>query len=107
MRVDEAITDKLVAALGPVALEVIDESHMHRVRKGAQTHFKVVVVAPAFEGKTLVQRHRLVHELLAEELRAGVHALSIHAYTPAQWTERGGAIPASPPCRGAGKAPRP
>jgi BolA protein len=51
----------------------------------------------------LVRRHRLVNQALAAELAGGVHALSIHAYTPGQWAERGGEIPRSPPCRGGGK----
>jgi BolA protein len=44
-----------------------------------------------------------VNETLAVELGSGVHALSIHAYTPEQWTARGGEIPTSPPCRGGSK----
>ncbi len=104
MTVTSSIHDKLVAALQPVALEVINESHMHKGGRGKETHFKVVVVSDAFDGKPLVQRHRLVNEALAEEFRSGVHALSIHAYTPAQWTARGGDIPKSPPCLGGGKA---
>jgi BolA protein len=89
--------------LQPSHLEVVDESHMHSVPEGAESHFKVVVVAPGFEGVSLVARHRRVNELVASELRAGLHALSIHAFSPAQWAERA-ADPESPACRGgAGK----
>jgi BolA protein len=105
MSVQSTIHDKIVDALAPAALEVINESHMHRVAKNAETHFKVVVVSESFEGKALLARHRIVNELLADELEGPVHALSIHAYTPKQWAERGGEIPKSPPCRGAGKKP--
>jgi BolA protein len=98
------IHDKLVDAFSPAALEVIDESHQHSVPKGAESHFKVVVVTDAFEGVPLVKRHRLVNETLADELAGQIHALSIFAYTPAQWTDRGEAIPKSPPCRGGSKA---
>ena len=87
-----------------MALDVANESHMHSVPKNSETHFKVTVVSAAFEGKTLVARHRLVNGLLKDELAGGVHALSIHAYTPSQWSERGGEIPQSPPCRGGSKA---
>lgn len=104
--VQQVIHDKLVEALGPSVLEVINESHMHSVPKDSETHFKVVVVSEAFGGKPLVARHRAVNEALAQELAAGVHALSIVAYTPAQWTERGGEIPKSPPCLGGSKADR-
>lgn len=104
MSMRETIHDKLVDALAPAALSVVDESHMHSVPKGAQSHFKVVVVAEAFEGVPLVQRHRKVNTALADELAGSIHALSIHAYTPQQWTDRGEVIPKSPPCRGGSKA---
>jgi BolA family transcriptional regulator, general stress-responsive regulator len=74
------------------------------VPKDSETHFKVVVVSHAFEGRTLVKRHRMINEILADELRGGVHALSIHAYTPDQWTAHGGEAPKSPPCLGGSKA---
>lgn len=100
--VASAIHDKLVDALSPVALQVLDESHGHSGNR-KETHFKVVVVADAFEGVSLVKRHRRVNELLADELAGSVHALSIFAYTAEQWAKRGGEVPASPPCRGGGK----
>ncbi|MCA9648545.1 MAG: BolA/IbaG family iron-sulfur metabolism protein [Myxococcales bacterium] len=103
MSVQQTIHDKLVDALAPAALEVINESHRHS-GPATESHFKVVVVAERFEGLPLIRRHRLVNETLAEELRGGVHALAIHAYTPTQWQERGGEIPRSPPCRGGSKA---
>ena len=98
----QSIHDKLVDALTPVALEVIDESHQHSGPK-KETHFKVVIVADAFDGVSLVKRHRKINETLAAELSGGVHALSIFAYTERQWRDRGGAVPSSPPCRGGSK----
>ena len=89
----------LRAALAPVHLEVVNESHMHSVAPGSETHFKVVVVAPAFESVSLLARHRKVNELLRGELEAGLHALSIHALSPSQW-EAGGHDLNSPACRG-------
>lgn len=104
MSIASTIHDKLVDRLVPVALQVINESRMHAVPKDAETHFKVLVVSHAFEGKSLLQRHRMVHDILSEELDGGVHALAIHAYTPDQWTAHGGEIPRSPPCLGGGRA---
>jgi stress-induced morphogen len=98
-----SIHDRLVSALAPVALEVHDESHMHSVPKGAQTHFKVVVVSDVFENASLVVRHRRVNAALADELKTGLHALSIHAFTPTEWAARGGDVPSSPPCLGGSK----
>lgn len=83
-------------------LEVVNESSQHNVPPGSESHFKVVIVSPQFEGKNLVQRHRLVYGLLSEELAGGVHALALHTYSEQDWQQQGGA-PDSPDCRG-GKA---
>ena len=100
----ERIHDLLVEAFAPVALEVIDESRNHSVPKGAESHFKVVVVSEAFAGKPALARHRAVHAAVDELLSAKrIHALAIHAYTPAEWTARGESFPASPPCLGGSK----
>jgi stress-induced morphogen len=100
----DAIHDALVGAFAPAVLEVINESDNHSVPRGSETHFKVVVVSDSFSGMSPVARHRAVNKTLAAQLAAGVHALSIQAFTPAQWAERGGVIPPSPPCLGGSKA---
>lgn len=104
MTVQQRIVEKLTAALQPLHLDVVNESHMHSVAPGSETHFKVLVVSPAFESQPLVQRHRTVNGVLADELKNGVHALSIRALTPAQWEADGGAGFRSPPCLGGSKA---
>eukprot|EP01027_Heterolobosea_sp_BB2_P005719 GEZU01008704.1.p1 GENE.GEZU01008704.1~~GEZU01008704.1.p1 ORF type:complete len:120 (-),score=19.32 GEZU01008704.1:14-373(-) len=84
----ESIKAKLTAALKPVSLNIVDESYKHAghaAMKGLaarETHFLVEIVSDEFKGKTLLQRHKMVNELLAEELRTGVHALSIQTRTP-------------------------
>ena len=82
----QIINEKLSEALTPTSLEVIDESHLHAGHAGAradgESHFRVKIVAGAFEGKSLLQRHRMVNEVLAEELKERVHALAISAKTP-------------------------
>jgi stress-induced morphogen len=97
------IEEKLSARLSPSVLEVVNESGMHSVPKGSETHFKVVVVSDAFQGQSLVERHRLVYQLLDEELRGGVHALAITSRTPDEWARRN-AVASSPPCLGGSKA---
>ncbi len=83
MTVKTAMTAILSEALHPVSLEVLDESHLHAghsgSREGGETHFRVRVVAEAFNGRSRIERHRLVNMLLAAELRGGVHALAIEA----------------------------
>ncbi|MEA3278235.1 MAG: BolA/IbaG family iron-sulfur metabolism protein [Pseudomonadota bacterium] len=99
----ERIAEKLQSPLAPMHLEVIDESHMHSVPEGAESHFKVVVVSERFGEHKLVGRHRLVNQLLAEEFSTGLHALALHAWTPEEWFEKGGVAPASPQCLGGSK----
>ena len=96
----ERIERKLEEALDPEHLEVVNESGNHNVADGSETHFKVVVVARAFEGERLLKRHRRINDTLAEELSGGVHALAMHTYTVEEWRARFGAAPMSPPCAG-------
>ena len=102
--IETAIRSKLRAAFQPVELRVVNESHMHSVPPNSETHFKVVVVGDAFEGKSLVMRHRAVNKTLRDELAAGLHALSIEALTESQWADRQGSVRDSPECRGGSKA---
>jgi BolA protein len=100
----QRLTAALTAAFAPEHLEVRDESHMHAVPRGAESHFRVVVVSASFAGKSLVARHREINAAAAEELRAGLHALAIEALTPEQWAARGERAAKSPPCLGGSKA---
>lgn len=102
MSVEDDIIEKLTNTLHPEHLEVLNESHMHNVPPGSESHFKVTAVSTEFEGKMLVARHRLINKTLAEELDGPVHALALHTMTPAEWSEKG-AAPESPPCMGGGK----
>jgi BolA protein len=103
MNVKSFITTTLSEALSPLFLEVADESHMHNVAPGAQSHFKVTVVCGEFEGSRLIARHRRVNELLASALEGPVHALALHTYTPEEWQKRGGELNMSPACMGGSK----
>jgi stress-induced morphogen len=99
--IQERIEAKLRDQLAPEHLEVINESHMHNVPKGSETHFKVVVVSARFDGLSAVKRHQLVYGALADEMKAkpGVHALAITSRTPAEWDASPEAN-ASPKCLG-------
>jgi len=73
--------NKLREAFAPESLEVIDESHLHEGhaghRPGGETHFRVYIVSPAFQGKSRIERHRMINATLAKELASSVHALAI------------------------------
>jgi len=83
--------------------EVINESHMHNVPAGSESHFKLVLVANEFEGLSLVARHKLIYKILDVELKNGVHALALHTYTEAEWQKKQETAPESPPCHGGSK----
>ena len=88
MRTADIITEKLTSAFSPQSLNVVDESHLHAghagSREGGQTHYRVYIVSNAFEGKSRVDRHRMINTALAAELTGGVHALAIHAAAPGE-----------------------
>lgn len=100
MSVTERIERKLAESFRPDHLEVINESGNHNVPPGSESHFKVVLVAEAFAGQRLLNRHRQVNGALAEELARDIHALAIHTYTRDEWQRRFGSAPLSPPCLG-------
>lgn len=84
----ETIERKLTAALSPRRLKIIDDSHHHQGHVGArpegETHFRVEIVADAFEGRSRLDRHRMVSAILAEELARHVHALSLRTMAPSE-----------------------
>ena len=100
MQIQTAIETKLRDALDPIHLEVVNESGMHNVEPGSETHFRVLVVAAAFEGKPRVAQHRLIYETLAAERAAGVHALGIQTMTPGEFAAEHPERVESPPCLG-------
>ncbi len=102
---EQQIIDKLTSALEPVHLEVVNESYKHNVPKGAESHFKVLVVSTVFDNKKMLARHRLVNGALEEELKhgaagGGIHALSIQAKTPSQWNAGEAEMHSTPNCAG-------
>lgn len=98
--VQQSIESKLREALAPDLLEVVNESSMHAVAPGSETHFRVVVVAAAFAGKPRVAQHRMIYEILATEREQGVHALGIQTFTPAEYAANIAERIESPPCAG-------
>lgn len=99
MNMQANISRKLTQAFSPDHLEVINESHMHNVPEGSESHFKVVIVSDMFRDKMLLARHRMVNAALENELKGGIHALALHTMTIEEWFDKGHA-PESPPCMG-------
>lgn len=88
MRMQDLIETRLSEALAPTALSVLDESHQHHGhsgwREGGETHFRVRIVSPAFNGQSRVARHRAVNAALADAFARGLHALAIEAKAPGE-----------------------
>lgn len=89
MQVETRIREKLTAVFSPTQLAIENESHKHAhhaAMKGAantgETHFAIAIVSTDFAGRSRIDRHRMVHEALAEELAGPIHALSVKAKTP-------------------------
>ncbi len=94
-RIKKLIEDQIA----PVHLEIENESHLHAGNR-EETHFRVVVVSSLFEGEGLLARHRRVQALLQGERNGGMHALSLHTFTPAEWQAKGASAAPSPACAG-------
>jgi BolA protein len=81
----ERIEARLREAFAPLALEVVDDSARHHGHAGAASgagHFRVVLVSARFRGISKVERHRMVYDALAAELRDEIHALELAARSP-------------------------
>jgi BolA protein len=87
MSIADLIREKL-QKLEPTRLELANVSARHKGHPGdngtGESHFELLVVAPAFSGKSRLERHRLVNALLREELEGQVHALAIRALAPGE-----------------------
>lgn len=106
MNIQQRIEEKIAGGLDVLHLEVVNESGQHNVPPGSESHFKVVVVSNDFADRNLVAQHRMIYELLADELENAVHALALHTFTEEGWRARRGNAPMSPPCLG-GKSREP
>lgn len=84
-KIESVLKEKLV----PTFLEVLDESALHAGHPGVVAkgggHFTVNIVAEAFEGKTLIEQHRLVYEAIGPEMEKEIHALALKTFSPRQW----------------------
>lgn len=78
------LRERLAARLAPQHLEISDDSHHHIGHAGARGggHYTVHIVTPAFSGKTLLERHRMIYDALRDMMQTEIHALSIQARSP-------------------------
>jgi len=103
MSVQAVIESKLADGINALHLDVENESHNHNVPAGSESHFKVIIVSDEFDGKALLARHRMINNILQDELQGKIHALALHTYTQTEWQNVYGNAPLSPPCLGGSK----
>lgn len=101
---EQRIHQILSQTFSPVHFELENESYMHSVPAGSETHFKVLLVSALFEGKSRIDRQRLVNEALKVELQSGLHALTQKTLTPEEWNKQKATLQfESPECLGGSK----
>ncbi len=88
MSAEARIKEKLIVALRPTRLDVINESEMHAGHRSSpgtgESHFRVLIVSDAFSGKSRVERHRMVNEVLKGDVGGAIHALALATYAPGE-----------------------
>ncbi len=88
MSLEARMREKLLVALRPTRLDLVNESHLHAGHGSSpgtgESHFRVLIVCDAFNGKSRVERHRIVNDVLRDELKDGVHALAVKAVAPGE-----------------------
>ena len=97
-----SIENKLNNSLEPSHLEVIDESYLHNVEPGKESHVRIVAVSDN-TALNLVKRHQLIYSQIQEEIDGPIHAIFLHTFTPQEWKDKNEKAEASPDCLGGSK----
>jgi BolA protein len=88
MSITNSLREKLMLELRPTRLDVINESEMHAGHRSSpgtgESHFRILVISEMFAGRSRVERHRLVNDLLKDEIQGGVHALALATVAPGE-----------------------
>jgi BolA protein len=88
MSAEARLREKLMVALEPTRLDIVNESEMHAGHRSSpdtgESHFRVLIVSPMFIGVSRVGRHRMVNDAIGEELKSGIHALALSTYAPGE-----------------------
>jgi BolA protein len=86
-RRERQIKKRLQDAFQPTEFMLRDQSHLHAGHDGAREgkgHFDVMIVSEAFDGKSRIERHRMVYDALGTLVQSDIHALRIRAETPSE-----------------------
>ena len=101
MTTQDKIETKIIETFAPSRLRVDNDSKRH-AGPATDSHFRLIIIAEAFEGQRSLQRQRLVYACLADELAGPVHALQMKCLTPSEYKAADGDVTLkAPPCAGA------
>jgi BolA family transcriptional regulator, general stress-responsive regulator len=88
MSAETRMREKLLVALEPTRLDIVNESELHAGHRSApgtgESHFRILIVSPKFSGASRIERHRMVNAALADELQGRIHALALRTYAPSE-----------------------
>jgi BolA family transcriptional regulator, general stress-responsive regulator len=88
MSVEQEMRERLLVALEPIRLDIVNESHLHAGHRNSpgtgESHFRTLIVSQRFTGMSRVDRHRLVNETLDGIIGGKVHAFALKAYAPGE-----------------------
>jgi BolA family transcriptional regulator, general stress-responsive regulator len=88
MSAEALIKERLMIALEPQRLDVVNESELHAGHRGSpgtgESHFRLLIVSPKFAGKSRVERHRMVNEALGDLMQGRIHAMAMRTYAPGE-----------------------
>jgi BolA protein len=88
MSAETRMREKLMLALEPTRLDIVNESELHAGHRSApgtgESHFRILIVSPKFSGASRVERHRMVNAAIADELQGRIHALALSTYAPSE-----------------------
>ncbi len=101
MSMQSLIEQRLNAGFPQLEMSIENESHMH-AGPATESHFKLVLITPAFEGLSQVKRHQAVYKVLGDVM-SRIHALALHTFSAEEWLKQTKTVPASPLCAGQNK----
>ena len=88
MSAEARLREKLMFALEPIRLDIINESEMHAGHRSSpgtgESHFRILIVSEAFAGKSRVDRHRMVNDILGEDVGRRIRALALSTFAPGE-----------------------
>ncbi|MEQ9115206.1 MAG: BolA family protein [Rickettsiales bacterium] len=88
----EKIELKLIKALNPLEIKVINFSEEHRGHSGydnsGESHFDILIVSQKFHNVSKIERHKIIYQTLSEELKGSLHALKIKSFTPDEYQSK-------------------